>query len=279
VDVSDSRDIGWHYLKLYLRPEEQARLLADHGWKLWCRATIGNRDCFFVRYFDVDHQSVSGGHHLRLRYHGSRDEAADLARELALAASRITPRRARIQRARYDPETDRYGGDHGLEITHEVFTVDSGIVLQLAAKHEHRPEIALASAHDQLRCIASTPALRGEAYRCQVDWVLGQLCRSAAERAHILDAAQDRLDRLAPRLAAARQLVESDTEHCALRTALVELGKELTVADRSGRLSRPLAAILADYQHMHFNRSGVSPRREISALLLLAAANRGGVLP
>ncbi|MEV4613098.1 lantibiotic dehydratase C-terminal domain-containing protein [Kitasatospora sp. NPDC049258] len=133
-------------------------------------ATGGRRPWFFVRYWQ-------GGPHLRLRIHGPDEEEArqieqQLARAVAAvdaaipAGRRLTPhqytaavgalartgegtgaldpgtlRPPGVVRARYEPETDRYGGAGLLGLSEQLFHLSSGVALRACLAPRGRQQV------------------------------------------------------------------------------------------------------------------------------------------
>ncbi|MFF4605293.1 lantibiotic dehydratase [Streptomyces sp. NPDC001339] len=120
----------WLYLKLHGSARTQDDLLRDHVpelVELGCRN--GADGWFFIRYTD------DGGHHLRLRLHGTHQK--ELWGEVAPAVGELLQRwqREGLLRshslAQYDPETERYGGPAAQRLAERVFEFDSKAAIEL----------------------------------------------------------------------------------------------------------------------------------------------------
>lgn len=269
--MSDSDGInGWHYVKIYLEPQQQDELLTGHLRPLW--SAIPPPQWFFVRY--TDDEALASGHHLRLRFRCPDNEWAALLAFVTEAAARVTHQQPTVVPARYVPEVDRYGGAEGLAIAHQVFAADSVNVLRLSAMPERPDLVWLASADDLLTALARDAATRSAAYERQSRWVLERLCDSDQERARLLARSEAILDEITPRFAAAHDVLLRQRPYQQAQRILAELGAQLARAEHERRLTRPVVEILVDLQHMHFNRAAIPPRKECSAVLLLAAAER-----
>jgi thiopeptide-type bacteriocin biosynthesis protein len=121
--------MAWLYLKLCHDPgvdcEVTDGILVQHVRSNvdGLRATGLADLVFFLRYVDHD------GFHIRLRVHSGdrRRTMMTLWPNLQFALERISGSRLCV--APYEPETDKYGGPHGIRIAEEHFSASSDLAL------------------------------------------------------------------------------------------------------------------------------------------------------
>lgn len=139
TDTAPSTD--WWYVRIY--PGGRDRMDAAVGTVLpWVRERareIGATRWHFLRFWDAT------GHHVRARVHGDsdevdqlhdrRDELLDLVQDLPTepeCGSSLLPvqapegpTRLGVSPALYAPEIGKYGGEQGVELAEQIFTLDS----------------------------------------------------------------------------------------------------------------------------------------------------------
>ena len=113
---------AWLYYKIYSRPSDANRLLADLTRGLVRRSMDDGsvKGWFFLRYSDPDP-------HVRIRFRCHTGRLAEMfERSNAVLSSRVEADIVdRFEIATYDREIERYGGTEGLTISEEVFCADS----------------------------------------------------------------------------------------------------------------------------------------------------------
>ncbi|MFE6845244.1 thiopeptide-type bacteriocin biosynthesis protein [Streptomyces sp. NPDC057686] len=244
---------------------------------------------FFIRYHE-------GGPHLRIRFRGASAEgAAELSEELGLLAARTTPvagpwpsRHGEVRAARYEPETERYGGAAALPVAEEVFAHSTraavaalravpgrGDRLRLALDFAHATAFALGL--DELaaagwlrrhaaswRWAAEVRPLPGAAVHTRVNTVFAAQRTNLGRRAQAVRAGLDD-GSAAPWLAEwTRQVRAADAR---LRTAALPADRP----DAPVRTHRRLW-VWASQLHMLFNRLGVTPDEERAVCRLAGRA-------
>jgi len=159
----------WVYLRLYTGAGYADRVLRE--WVAPCLRQLQTQGLiktwFFVRYQD-------SFEHLRLRLQGRDRAALILAHEQLLACLADAQRAGllwRVQGDDYLPESQRYGGPHGLRLCEQLFAIDSDDALALldleAVATETDPDgasprwlFALASVDAYARLLSPEPQQR-----------------------------------------------------------------------------------------------------------------------
>lgn len=177
--------------------------------------------------------------------------------------------------AEYQPETDRYGGQLGLEIVHAIFHLDSHAAISLLTDVKSNPLVAAVSSGALLVRLGLGVDELEEVYREHVAWIVRELHLSQPEQPPFLIEAERALRRQEDRFVDAARIVNRWAENGHFR----EFGARLREAADATLLSKPLTEIYIDLQHLHLNRLGMSPRQEMSAIALGAAALRNRLLP
>ncbi|KOU13943.1 hypothetical protein ADK52_37315 [Streptomyces sp. WM6372] len=258
---------------------------------------------FFIRYHE-------GGPHLRIRFRGAAADVDELAAEIALLAAETIPvtgplpgRHGEVSAARYEPETERYGGPAALPVAEEVFvhsTRAAVAALRAVPGRADRLRLALDLAHatahalglDELdsagwlrrhaaswRWAGEVRTLPGAAVHTRVNTVFAAQRTNLARRARAVCAGLE--DGSAdPWLAQwSRRVRAADAR---LRTAVPAVPAE-SAADRPDapvRTDRRLW-VWASQLHMLFNRLGVAPDEEravcrLAGRALLETGDAGG---
>ena len=154
----------WLYVKLYGSEGSADRVLIDLVWPFLSRvcATSKAGTWFFVRYADPRP-------HLRVRV--LLESEADRGRwfsKLRRAGTGLCEAGYlwRIERARYQPETTRYGGSSGLKLAERLFEADSRCVLRLISLGSDgellagRWRLGMLAQHTLLKAFEPDPARR-----------------------------------------------------------------------------------------------------------------------
>ena len=252
----------WLYLKLYCSPASTDQLLRDVVARLVeCHERLEpGRPWFFIRYSDPET-------HVRARFsctrRASRRAIEDKATEL------LAPRVeggfiSRVCLDTYDRETERYGGERGMELAETWFRYDSVAVLRV------------------LKLVESTgdENLRWKAAAMGFDRLLRDFGLDHAGRERVAGDARDSFgrefnigagvrQRLAKRLRTERRglealvsgAVESNSRLAAIDQVLGDRSvqaagtvEEFRQLDNDGKLECPLDDILRSLTHMHANR-------------------------
>lgn len=284
------RDGEWWYAKVYLKPQRQDAFLEQVVRPLAEIHRSSERQWFFVRYSHhaelLEHAGPAippvpslQGHHLRIRVRSEstadqvwQDTILEAARREAHSGSRTTV-------ARYEPEVARYGGHVGVEIAHELFTVDSLIALTLLRRIRRDALVAAITSCDLLVRLGLSRDEVTAVYDEHVNWISNLFERGSVTRQLLASQAEQALSGSEQRVGEARDTVRACPAYRSAAGRLGAIGDRWCEADRCGQLSRPLREICIDLQHMHFNRLGLSPRQELSAVLLADAALRRALLP
>lgn len=217
---------------------------------------------FFIRYADPEP-------HLRLRFNG---DPARLTGVLLPALERaITPlidggSVRKLVLDTYQRETERYGGDRGIELVERLFHLDSECVLSIVelldgdAGGDARWRLALRGIDSLLDAIGLDPDQRAAVVTYGRDMIGREHGADAAfwgrigERFTQERASLDLLFARDPALDAGHDL-EPGFELLAERDAAIrELAGELRRRDAAGELHPPLADIAWSLVHMHANR-------------------------
>jgi thiopeptide-type bacteriocin biosynthesis protein len=222
----------WFFVKAYCAPLLLEPLLLDLSRIARAHVAAGAADrWFFVRYRDPDF-------HVRLRIR--RAGAGRVDAEVLEALKDATARGVvwKVQLDTYVPETERFGGPHGLELFHEFSWLDSEAVVDA---------LSIGPGDVDARIVASSLAIDRYAtsFGLSLDERLA-LARTAAEV-------------LAPRVAAGvetfRELARRFRAHAGL------------LADAFTARSPPWAALAAVFERAH-DRLGVAWRRALERGLL-----------
>jgi lantibiotic biosynthesis protein len=251
----------WKYVKIYLHDHlhrdflERVLEVLDHH-----RSEVEN--WFFVRYSTAHGSPYGIEVRLRLRCHDGL--FSEVRRRLvAMTFGQATPI---LRDAHYEPELDRYGGPAGLAAAHDIFTLDSRTVIGLLRVERNlAPAIVAASAWQFLVDLGMRSA--------EIDDVYDRRITNTARR---LNSTKSRLADIASREAAALAMrwpaaLATVRDHRTADPAASEWqnsAKKLREAAEAGLLCRPLADIVLDLQHMHFNRLGIDAARELSLVLM-----------
>jgi thiopeptide-type bacteriocin biosynthesis protein len=237
---------------------------------------------FFIRYTDPEH-------HLRLRFRGEPQRL--LGEVLPRLAARLEPAMARglvwrFQLDTYEREVERYGGDHGIELSEALFAADSEAVLAI---------------------VEATPGDDGAAARWRLaarglDTLLGDLGMTIPERLALMTSVRDSFGaevgmevtfqrRLGDKfrahraeLAALLAAPADDAEH-PLSPGLIALARRserlvpIVTALRGAALTTSWAGLASSYAHMHVNRMlANAQRRQELVLYDLLRRHYDGVL-
>lgn len=246
----------WFFAKLYVSPGIQDRVLQCGIAPLMERAKAeGLVDrWFFLRYGDPDpHLRV------RMRLSGGREEnCAVLLRDLNAEVIGRHVRKTVLDT--YEPETERYGGQRGLEISEQIFEADSDSVLRIvqelpAQDAGTRWQVALHGLHrffddfglsldDRILFLRSAGADYARRLGTQppAKFALDRKYRS------VRNSVAQVVSGTAPVLGKAET-------HLASRSASMgPLVIELTKLERAGDLCRTVGDLLSSYCHMFINR-------------------------
>jgi thiopeptide-type bacteriocin biosynthesis protein len=259
----------WLYAKLYTGPATADRVLTETIRPLVDEVDgAGLADgWFFIRYADPEP-------HLRLRFHGEPQRLTTevLPRlEAAVAPLLADGRLWRMQLDTYVREVERYGGDAGILLAEQLFSLDSDCVLSILESVpgdeglEWRWKLALWGVDLLLDALG----LDLEAKRA---WARGRraafarefradsrLTRQLGEKFRTERAGLVELRRL---LAADEGLAYPAVRALRERSAgLVEVTGELRELAPAGGLAAPLPDLAASYAHMHVNRMLRSAQR------------------
>jgi class I lanthipeptide synthase len=253
----------WMFVKIYAGAAELDRVLTMGIAPVLAEA----RDArlidrwFFVRFSDPEH-------HVRLRLRGNaRGLYGDvLVRLREMLAPWLTHGTiARIQLDTYQPEVERYGGDVGLDLSEQVFHVDSDAVLdvlgQLEGDHgtEARWQLALGGLESLVDDFELTPeqkrdiiARRRREYGLEFNvdntparHLLGDRFRSYRQ---VLEQVWNRDRDVTSELWSAFAVWKRRSE------GLRPLVEELRAAERQNRLTVPVTTLIESYLHMFVNR-------------------------
>jgi thiopeptide-type bacteriocin biosynthesis protein len=254
----------WLYTKLYCAPAAQDDLLAGQVRELAqfaVRAGLTDR-WFFIRYADPEP-------HLRIRFHGQPIVLlGPLMREVTTWATELIDvglcRRVSIDT--YEREVERYGGASGIDLAEQVFAADSAAVCELLDVVRRSPE-----------CLN-----RIDIAMLGIDRLLGDCGIDGAHRVEWLRRhvrlSRDDGTEYRTRKGELRTLVEADADVWHPIVAILERRREamtpavarLEVLEAEATLNRPVAALVADLAHLHYNRLlGGSARDEQQILALL----------
>lgn len=253
---------SWLYAKLYTDPATADVVLREVVVPVVraARASGAASSWFFIRFGDPDW-------HLRVRLRGDPRRllvevlpalAAEV--EASVAAGKIR----KLQLDTYEPEVERYGGDHGMPLAEELFAVDSEACLAIVemlsgdAGADARWRLALrgmdmlledfgcslAAKHAIAQACRSSFAAEFHAEGALQRQLLDKLRHERHALEALLDPSHDATSPLEPGLVALRQ-----------RSALVRpIAAALHERERAGLLDRPVAALMPSFLHMHANR-------------------------
>ena len=261
----------WLFVKLYTGEARADQLLREVVGPLlkWAKAERLVERWFFIRYLDPDH-------HIRLRFKGTtRDLYGPLRERLRRDLGRPRYKTAVWQELwdTYVPETERYGGAASLEISEELFQLDSELVLGL---------------------LRDTPAdLRWMFAFAGIDRLLASLGMPIEERLACVELQRDRFFKEFALEASDRQRLGARyREHRPALMALLErpvtwpqpfrakaglfewtgkrsseCGERLQALYRARRVSIPLRELAGSLIHLHVNRMLRSGQREHETVL------------
>ena len=213
----------WSYLKLYAAPDAEDELLVRS------LRPVLEEGAFFVRYSDPEP-------HLRVRLKGAEmlEPLAELGRELLEGGMVL-----RVCLDTYERETERYGGDAGIEPAEAFFAADSLLVVDLLALRTPREDRTLLGALSVIRLLEAL----GQSQVVLDNWRAHRRdCREAARTVF-----RQRGRELLGMHQEAGPLQEIWRKHEAL---LQGRARALFQAP----LTRPPAALAEDLVHMHCNR-------------------------
>ncbi|MQA85039.1 MAG: hypothetical protein GEV03_10555 [Streptosporangiales bacterium] len=284
---SGGRQVRWCYFKIYLEPRVQNQFLQslrDALARREYRAAL--KQWFYVRYSDYDalpagaelpapgSDAVWRGDHIRLRLLCPAETVPVWESEIHACLARAAYP-ARLEHADYEPEVARYGGPAGLEIAHAIFSVDSSVAISLLTRVTTNPVVAVVSSCALLVDLGLDIEELDQVYREHTTWITQQLRLPGQDQPGLLAAADRKLERQHEPFTRAKEITGRPPDS----NCLAYLGAHLREANNDGLLSRPLPEICLDLQHMHLNRLGMTPRQELSAVVLGAAALRQRLLP
>lgn len=213
----------WNYLKLYAAPDAEDELLVRS------LRPVLEEGAFFVRYSDPEP-------HLRVRLKGAEmlEPLAELGRELLEGGMVL-----RVCLDTYERETERYGGDAGIEPAEAFFAADSLLVVDLLGLRTPREDRTLLGALSVIRLLEAL----GQEEGVLENWRAHRRdCREAARTVF-----RQRGRELLGMHQEAGPLQEIWRKH---ETRLQERARALFQAP----LTRPPAALAEDLVHMHCNR-------------------------
>lgn len=248
----------WLYAKIYCGESTADRVLCELAPVI---RDAGTR-WFFIRYSDPDP-------HLRLRFHG--DPAHLLGTVLPALERVVTPLidrgiARRLVLDTYQRETERYGGDRGIELVEQLFQLDSECVLGIVelldgdAGADARWRLALRGIDSMLDAIGLSPDERMQVMTFGRDMIGNEHHADAAFWGRIGERflkERASLDQLfaRDRAADAEHDLEPGFELLAKRDASIcELAVELRRRDAANELAPKLGDFAWSLVHMHANR-------------------------
>jgi lantibiotic biosynthesis protein len=251
----------WLYAKLYTGSATFERVLRDLVRPL-VEASTRTGACdrwFFLRYGDPDW-------HVRLRLRGRPDVIA--GKVLPMLHRLAEPIRAagvlhKVVLDTYDREVERYGGDVGVDLSEQLFHIDSetllGIFALLGGAEDARWQLAIRGV-DQLlddlgldfsakhRLVKEQRATFGLEFRADTTTLkhgLGTKYRASRKTVEaVLDRTRDADGELAPAIA----LLGKRSERIA------PIAAALREAERTGKLTQTISTLAKSFVHMHINR-------------------------
>lgn len=253
---------SWLYAKLYTGVATADRVLREAIAPVVRAARADITQWFFVRYRDPDE-------HVRVRFAGH--PSALTSRVLPMLVAAIEPVRldgtvSKVQFDTYERETERYGGDAGIELVEQLFCIDSEAVLGIVellegdAAADARWRLALRGSESLLTTLGIDANERHDIFRKARDTLarehavnaaffapIGKRFRAERTQLEALfapDPARDAGHDLAPGL----ELLRARDEK--LRT----IAAELRVLDDARQLVPLLREIASSLVHMHVNR-------------------------
>jgi thiopeptide-type bacteriocin biosynthesis protein len=256
---------NWLYVKLYAGFATGDRILSEIVDPV-LRSFRGRPEyssSFFIRYTDPHP-------HIRLRVHGA---PRFLLQEVLPAVHEVAGRwleaglLSKIQLDTYVPETSRYGGNFGVTIAERLFDADSACALRVLADLADPSDVrarrlvavqgidhllddfgmSLTARADLMRHVSSSFALKEFRSGTAAAAALRGLAPTYRSDRVVLDSLLGRRDGVAG-FEPFRKSFNARSE--SLRDVVNDLG----VAEREGRLTRPIAELLPSYIHMHVNR-------------------------
>jgi thiopeptide-type bacteriocin biosynthesis protein len=297
----------WLYMRLTCQATEAdtllLKLIAPLTLNLWEQRLIRQR--FFIRYYE-------GGHHLRVRFSGKSEDLFGPARTLVnehihayfaggqqrlsepldwgpegmkdhswqplYAANTLRPVPS-YEYQRYEPESERYGGSQGLQVSEQHFTFSSAAALRVLkqerAGNGSRRNAALLLLH------ASAESFQLDAGQKATSFEQFYLRRRALAWRTPPDVGNLEQE-YARNRANLRLLIPYDLRAPAHRGQAVwlplveqwqdkvgETYRALQHLQEQGQLSTPLIVMLSAYIHMLCNRLGIYPREEAYLCYLL----------
>jgi thiopeptide-type bacteriocin biosynthesis protein len=265
--------VSWIYHKLFHDPRVDGagtdallvRLVAPLTDELSKHGAIDR--FFFLRYAEE-------GHHIRLRFRVRADhERAQVESrldELASGSLLVT----RMDRAQYEPETQKHGGPIGQDIAERQFSASSRFALRCIDRTLEHPRsrwLVAAWAFDwMLTCAGIDGNERREFLQAYADhW------RAVARTMAGVDLPMHQPDEQA--VATVRALAHDPDAMCALvddapsfASRIEQDIADLVANDVAGRLHAPLHAIVSNLVHTFHNRLGLSLGGEVWVANLLA---------
>lgn len=252
----------WLYAKLYLGPAAVDDALADVVRPLVEAAftSAGADRWFFIRYGDPHW-------HIRLRIRGDAQllgaEVLPLLHDLS-APLRASGQIWKIELGTYEPETGRYGGEHGIDLAEQIFQADSEAVVDALGsiapenRADARWRLALAGSHRLLLDLGLDLAARTDAMRAARDERFAEhrvgvvLERELGKR---FRTHREILDRLVSPAAPSEEEVSAALSRFEERSrTLAPLVAELRCREEGGFLTSPVTSLAGSLVHMHCNR-------------------------
>lgn len=253
----------WLFLKLYAGKRKLDNLLTMLT-DIMARFSSTLSGWFFIRYGDPLP-------HLRVRIkarpqHLIQDVLPQLATDLREAIEYGPLNRFTVDA--YDRELERYGGVDGLDVSENLFFIDSDFAVRFVQRFEGSEALTI----EDGAVISIDYLMRGLGFNFEERYALYRAVREGQSKASKFD--EEKL---------ARDYRSKRGELWALFKREYDLGNLLhqfqmdlapparTIRDleSKGRLSKPFESIVVSYIHMHCNRLGLNRYEEYRAVYLL----------
>jgi class I lanthipeptide synthase len=279
----------WFYLKIYVEPPLQNRLLLDYVYPVLDHYSRQGaiREWFFIRYSDRNEareaskagtdtvgdtafNAVHQGHHLRIRLRSIPSRLNEVQEALMsdLERASIAGYCKCWCEFCYLPEVHRYGGVAGIELAHEVFHLNSQDIIALLHLYSGNAdtESIIRSGDELLQNLGLDAEARAQLYFRRFQWFDSIYQFDVSDHHHLEKlyfTKHQQLDEIFDRNTAAKPFAYQLPQKSA---RFAHIGAAFSLLEKEGQLTVRKVDILSALHHMHCNRAGFSSFKELSTI-------------